>query len=81
MRLDYHVDDSPTNCVDVKSESNAKPLLIVPDRDATTVSSARKLGIGSARTIGECLDILEQATHAHNQPKLLGRIAALVGWR
>lgn len=81
MRLDYHVDDSPTNCVDVKSESNARPLLIVPDGDPATVASARNLGIGSARTIGECLDILEQATKVHSQPKLLERIAALVGWR
>ena len=81
LKLDYHVDDSPTNCVDVKSESAARPILIVPDGDPTTVVSARKLGIGTARTIGECLDILEQATIARAQPKLLGRLAALVGWR
>jgi hypothetical protein len=81
LKLDYHVDDSPTNCVDVKSESGARPILIVPDADRATVVSARKLGIGTARTIGECLDILEQATKVHTQPKLLGRLAALVGWR
>jgi 5'(3')-deoxyribonucleotidase len=81
LKLDYHVDDSPTNCVDVKSESGAKPILIVPDGDQTTVRSARKLGIGTARTITECLDILEQATKAHAQPKLFRRVAALVGWR
>jgi hypothetical protein len=81
LKLNYHVDDSPTNCVDVKSESAAKPILIVPDGDPATVVSARKLGIGTARTIGECLDILEQATKVHSQPKLLGRLAALVGWR
>jgi hypothetical protein len=81
MKLDYHVDDSPTNCVDVKSESTARPILIVPDSDPATVASARQLGIGTARTIGECLDILEQATVARAQPKLLGRLAALVGWR
>ena len=81
LSLDYHVDDSPTNCVDVKSESKAKPILIVPDGDIAIAASARKLGIGSARTITECLDILEQATNARTQPKLLGRIAALVGWR
>lgn len=81
MRLDYHVDDSPTNCVDVRSESTAKPILIVPDGDSATVMSARRLGIASARTIGECLDILDQATIARSQPKLLGRLAALVGWR
>jgi hypothetical protein len=81
LRLDYHVDDSPTNCVDVKSESGARPILIVPDADDTTVANARKLRIGSARTISECLDILEQATKVHAQPKLFGRIASLVGWR
>jgi hypothetical protein len=81
LRLDYHVDDSPTNCVDVKSESGAKPILIVPDADEMTIASARKLGIGTARSIGDCLDILEQATKVHAQPKLFGRIAALVGWR
>lgn len=81
LRLDYHVDDSPTNCIDVKSESPARPILIVPDGDPATVASARKLGIGTARTIGECLDILDQATIARAQPKLLGRLAALVGWR
>jgi hypothetical protein len=81
LRLDYHVDDSPTNCIDVKSESGAKPILIVPDGDLATMASARKLGIGSARTIGECLNILGEATKVHSQPKLLGRLAALVGWR
>jgi hypothetical protein len=81
LSLDYHVDDSATNCVDVRSESKANPILIVPDSDATTVSSARKLGIGTARTLTGCLDILEQAASARNQPKLLHRIAALVGWR
>jgi hypothetical protein len=81
MKLDFHVDDSPTNCVDVKSESGARPILIVPGGDETTVKSARKLGIGTASSITECLDILEQATRAHTEPKLFERIAALVGWR
>ena len=81
LKLDYHVDDSRTNCIDVKSESGAKPILIVPDGDQTTVITARKLGIGTARTITECLDILEQATKAHTHPKLFRRVAALVGWR
>lgn len=81
LRLDYHVDDSPNNCIDVKSESNARPILILPDGDDTVVANARKLGIGTARTISEGLDILEQASQARSQPTLLGRIASLVGWR
>ena len=81
LRLDYHVDDSPNNCVDVKSESGAKPILIVPDGDEAAVANARKLGIGSARTIADGLDILEQASAARSQPTLLGRLASLVGWK
>ncbi len=81
LRLDYHVDDSPTNCVDVKTESGARAILVVVGGDKTALVSARRLGVGTARTIGECLDILEQATAAHAQPKLFERIAALVGWR
>lgn len=81
LRLNYHVDDSAQNCIDVISESRAKPILIVAESDDKIVASARKLGIGTARTISECLDILEQATIAHTQPGLLSRLASLVGWK
>ena len=80
LRLDYHVDDSRRNCIDVKSESGAKPLLIVDPSDEIAASSARKLGIGTAESISQCLDILDQATLARTQPRLLHRLATLVGW-
>ena len=81
LRLDYHVDDSAQNCLDVLTDSRAKPILIVPDHDEATMASARKLGIGTAQSIGACLDILEEATMARSQPGLLARIASLVGWK
>lgn len=81
LRLNYHVDDSPQNCLDVLSDSAARPLLIVPDDDDATLASARKLRIGVARSIGQGLDILEQASLARTQPGLLDRLAALVGWK
>ncbi len=81
LRLDYHVDDSPQNCFDVVSDSRARPILIVPDGDDVTAGSARKLGIATAPGIVTCLDLLEQATSAQAQPGILGRLAALVGWR
>ncbi len=81
LRLNYHVDDSAQNCLDVIADSRANPILIVPDSDDVTVASARKLGIGTAQSIGECLDILEKATMAQLQPGLLQRIAAMVGWK
>jgi len=80
LRLDYHVDDSPRNCIDVKSESGAKPLLITDPDDETTIASARRLGIGTASTIMAALDILEQASLARSQPPLLHRLAKIVGW-
>ncbi len=81
LRLTYHVDDSAQNCLDVVSDSRAKPILIVPDNDAATITSARKLGIGTAQSIGECLDVLEKATTAQTQPGILARIATMVGWK
>ena len=80
LRLDYHVDDSAKNCIDVKSESDAKPLLIVDPADDATATSARRLGIGTAATIDECLTILEQASINRTHPNLLHRLAKLVGW-
>jgi hypothetical protein len=80
LRLDYHVDDSANNCIDVKSESGARPLLI-SDPDDETTTSARRLGIGTAASITAALDILEQASLAHSQPPLLHRLAKLVGWQ
>jgi hypothetical protein len=81
LRLDYHVDDSPRNCIEVKSQSTAKALLVVDDADESTIASARKLGVGTASSIGKCLDILEEATLARTQPSLFSRLAKLVGWQ
>jgi hypothetical protein len=81
LRLNYHVDDSAQNCIDVSADSRALPIMIVPDDDPATITSARKLGIGTARSIGESLDILEKATLAQTQPGILARLATLVGWK
>lgn len=81
LRLSYHVDDDPQHCLDVQNESTVRPLLIVPDQDRDTMLQARRLGIGTAASLGACLDILEQASAAHANPGLLERLAALVGWR
>lgn len=81
LRLDYHVDDSMQNCIDVISDARARPLLVAGRADAAEISSARALGIGTVGAIGDAVDILEKATMAHATPRLLERLAALVGWR
>jgi hypothetical protein len=81
LALDYHVDDSPVNCVDVKSEASARPILIVDDDDLIGIANARRLGIAAAPGIIAALDILERASAAQSKPRLLKQLATLVGWK
>ncbi len=81
LHLDYLVDDSAKNGVDVISDSKARVLLVVRDADETSEASARRLGLRVVRSIGEALEILEHATEATTQPTVLSRLARLVGWR
>jgi hypothetical protein len=80
LRLDYHVDDSAQNCLDVSIESAARPILLVPDNNEGVIAQSRKLKIGTAPSIAAALDVLDKATLARTQPTILNRIAAIVGW-
>jgi hypothetical protein len=80
LRLDYHVDDSAQNCLDVLSDSKASPILIARS-GAATAKTARRLGIAVAQSVGECLGILEEASAARAHPAMLQRLAAMVGWK
>ena len=81
IRLDYHVDDSPQNCLDVVSDSRARPILIVPEPDAVTENSAKRLRIAVARSIGQALDILEHTLNGrgNDAPGLLDKLSRMVG--
>jgi hypothetical protein len=80
LRLNFHVDDSAQNCLDVVSESQARPLLIVPEPDAVTEASAKRLKIGVVRSIGEALNALEQRASGRQPSGLLNRLSKIVGW-
>jgi phosphoglycolate phosphatase-like HAD superfamily hydrolase len=80
LKLDYHVDDSPKHCIDVISESRAKPILIGDSRDQKLTANAARLGIATAISIAQAVDMLEEATARHAQPGVLGRLAHLAGW-
>jgi hypothetical protein len=81
LRLDYHVDDSPQNCLDVMTDCGARAILITAQDSNPASNRVKKLSIAVAPDILACLDILEQATIAQNNPGVLRRLAALVGWR
>ncbi len=79
LRLDYLVDDSARNCIDVKAQADTKALLVTNPADAATAESARRLGIGTVESIDEALDLIDQASLAKAHPTLLQRVAKLVG--
>jgi thiamine pyrophosphate-dependent acetolactate synthase large subunit-like protein len=79
LRLDYHLDDSIENCLDVLADSTAKIIHVSPD--PKEAASSRRLGIACVSGIGQALDILEQATMARDNPSLLRKLSSIVGWR
>jgi hypothetical protein len=81
LQLDYLIDDTPQNCVDVLSDSSTRAILLVDQDDPIAEQSARRLGIGTAHTINEVLDYLVQATAARANPSLFERLRKLVGWK
>lgn len=81
LRLDYLIDDTPQNCVDVLSDSSTRAILLVDPDDPTAGTSARRLGIGVAHTIHEVLDLLTQATAARANPSLFEKLRKIVGWK
>src|SRR5436190_12861179 len=59
LALDVLVDDRPENCLDVAIDSTARAILVWRGDEGKVPGSAGQLGIGSVRSIDECLDILE----------------------
>lgn len=81
LRLDFLVDDSPQNCVDVLSDSSTRAILLIDRDDPLAASSARRLGIGVAHSVSEVLDLLVQATDARANPTLFEKLRRMVGWK
>jgi hypothetical protein len=83
LHLDFMVDDSAKNCVDIISESSAKAILVLRhEREHhTRPQKARNVGIGVAASIAACLDLLEEIENVRSNPTLLERVAKLVGWK
>jgi len=81
LRLDYLVDDSATNCLDVLSDSRAQPILVVGAPDSPTARRARSLDIAVTGSVREALDRLAQISSVSEKPGFLQRLAKAVGWQ
>jgi hypothetical protein len=81
LHLDYIVDDTPQNCLDVLSDSSTRAILIVDPHDEVAGNSARRLGVGTAPSVNDVLDLLVQATEARANPSLFEKLRKLAGWK
>ena len=82
LELDYLVDDTPKNCVDVKAESSStRSILIMEKYNRPAEKNARWLGIAVTRSVSGALDLLEEAQAARNSPTLWEKLARSVGWQ
>ena len=81
LRLDFHVDDSPRNCLEVAADSDARAILIVPDRDDVTERSAERLRLGIAHSVADALDMLEElGDRPSASSPLFSRLSRMIGW-
>jgi FMN phosphatase YigB (HAD superfamily) len=79
LKIDFLVDDTPKNCVDVISDSSARAILLTSGIDDFTESGARRLGIVTVKTASDALDVLEQATMAKANPTFFARFLQKMG--
>jgi hypothetical protein len=64
LALDFVVDDTPQNCLDVVVDSNARAVLVWRQQTEQLPAAARRLGIAVVTSVGECLDVLADADAA-----------------
>lgn len=79
LKIDFLVDDTPKNCVDVISDSNARAILLTAGVDDFTENGARRLGIVTVKTAADAIDVLEQATVAKANPTFFARFLQKMG--
>ena len=78
LGLDAVLDDRPENCLDVATDSNAKPFLIWRDTPASVPQGASRLGVKVVFSVGEALQHLE-TPRAVGPRGFLGRLRTTLG--
>jgi hypothetical protein len=81
LALDFVIDDTPENCLDVVVDSKARAVLVWRQPEQQLPAAARRLGIGVVKNVGECLNALAEADAAANgqRPGVVGRVLELLG--
>jgi hypothetical protein len=82
LALDFVIDDTPENCLDVVVDSRARAILVWREDEKQLPSAARRLGIGVVKSVDDCLNILaEVGGQSPDRPKVMDRILRLLGFK
>ena len=80
LGLDFVIDDRPENCLDVVTDSKARAILVWREDEKLLPAAARRLGIGTVKSVDECLDILTEVdAPPHERPGVVDRVMRLLG--
>lgn len=78
LNLDHVIDDRIENCLDVVSDSKARPILFWRATNRGLPEAAGRIGIGTVSSIDECLALLKKADAPHERRAgTLGRVKRL----
>ncbi len=78
LALDAVLDDRPENCLDVATDSNAKPFLVWRDDPDSVPQGASRLGIKVVFSVAEALQHLETPRRARTGG-FIGRVKTALG--
>jgi hypothetical protein len=82
LELDFLIDDTPKNCVDVLSDSRCRPILVLREPSATAESAAKRMNIAVVRSVSAAIEML---AHPPAAPDLagdrLGRVLKRLGFQ
>ena len=82
LRLDFIIDDRPENCLDVVVDSRARAILVWRDAEQSLPATVKRLGIGVVRSVGECLNILEEVdSSGREEPGFVDRLRQRLGFK
>ena len=80
LDLDFVIDDRPENCLDVVVDSKARVVLVWREDERLLPPAVRRLGIGVAKSVGECLDVLIQIdSPPQERTGVVDRVKRLLG--
>ena len=80
LSLDFVIDDRPENCLDVVADSKARAILVWREDEKLMPAAARRLGIGTVKSLDEGLDILTEIDASpRERPGVVDRVMRLLG--